>query len=333
MQHEQLYEVVWLRVFACFFVVFLHAGAPVLHSFGTGWEVAAFYSAIARPCVPVFLMLTGYLMLNREDTPIAFYKKKYLKILIPFVFYSFLYYLVEYSLGNKKSILGFFPEFINEPTKYHLWYLYTLVGIYAAFPFIQKVFNRSSQNELRGIIIFWTLLGIALPTLRVAFNVKISFMGIAQFSWFSSLLTYVFVGGYIRKFHKQSQFYSWVTLVAPVLMFIAAVSGSIVKGYADESYFRYELIFVFLYSVSIFHLFIKFCKKEPNMIVTSIASCSFGIYLIHVLILVLLKKSGITGFIIHPVIGIPICAALAFTGSYLCIYYARKVRIVRHLSG
>jgi len=59
-----------LRVLAMFLVVILHTTSPMLMAYGkvpnSYWLIADFYNALARFGVPVFVMITGALLLSRD---------------------------------------------------------------------------------------------------------------------------------------------------------------------------------------------------------------------------------------------------------------------------
>lgn len=158
-------------------------------------------------------------------------------------------------------------------------------------------------------------------------------MGMSNLSAFTSLLLYVFIGAYMRRFAVNQHLIKFKICVSFSLVYFATVWISEKKQIADETFFSYTYIFVFIYSVHLFYLLLKTLKKAPPRFVASIAECSFGIYLIHPFFLGLLKRFGITGFLIHPAIGIPVYALLAFAGSFLAIYLARKSKMLRIVSG
>ncbi len=101
-------HVVWLdvvRLIAMFTVVCCHCTDPFNFYPGDSpiigdikfWGAA--YGAFLRPCVPLFVMITGALLLPvREETSI-FYKKRILRVFWPFLIWSVIYNLFPWFTG------------------------------------------------------------------------------------------------------------------------------------------------------------------------------------------------------------------------------------------
>lgn len=109
----------------------------------------AVYGALLRPCVPLFVMLTGALLLPISTTSTAaFYRKRIGCVFFPFVLWGIVYNLFPWFLGllgfAPDTLLNFFPysgedatrqslavsvKWISEmplnfsPVPVHLWYI------------------------------------------------------------------------------------------------------------------------------------------------------------------------------------------------------------------
>ena len=113
-------RVVWLdvvRFVAMFTVVCCHCADPF--NFYSGEPSAeleqikfwgAAYGAFLRPCVPLFVMITGALLLPVRGETSVFYKKRISRVFWPFLLWSVLYNLFPWITG----LLGFKPEVILE---------------------------------------------------------------------------------------------------------------------------------------------------------------------------------------------------------------------------
>ncbi|MBD2598484.1 acyltransferase family protein [Nostoc spongiaeforme FACHB-130] len=77
----------YVRVIANFFVIFLHSAAPLLYQFkkipDSYWITGNIYDSGVRMCVPLFFMLSGYLLLEKQETLETFFKKRFKRIFIP----------------------------------------------------------------------------------------------------------------------------------------------------------------------------------------------------------------------------------------------------------
>jgi len=156
-----------LRVVATFIVIVLHCYAAYFVDnsiFGTKtWWGVNIINGFTRWGVPIFLMISGTLLLDtsRNESIGYFLKKRSSRVLIPFVFWSILYY-INFSViyDRTLSISEFITKFLTKNISYHLWFVYTLFGIYLLVPIIRKLVKSVSDKEL------WYMFGIIfLPQL------------------------------------------------------------------------------------------------------------------------------------------------------------------------
>ena len=161
---QQKNHIVWLdvvRLIAMFTVVCCHCTDPFNFYPGTASNIdeikfwGAVYGAVLRPCVPLFVMITGALLLPVRGDASVFYKKRIPRVFFPFLIWSVLYNLFPWITGvlgfEPQVILNFFPyageevmrqsfsvalEYISQiplnfsPIGVHMWYIYLLIGLY-----------------------------------------------------------------------------------------------------------------------------------------------------------------------------------------------------------
>lgn len=198
-------RIVWVdcaRWLAMFLVVMCHACDP----FNCSPEAikdpdfvrwGAIWGSMLRPCVPLFVMISGALLLPvREESLGAFYKKRIPRVLIPLLIWSALYTLFPWFSGlitasaesAKALTTTFFPYsgFMNDgngPTasladalknlaavpltfnsfSVHMWYVYMLVGLYLYLPIFSAWVEKVSLKSK------WTFLGIWGATLLLPY--------------------------------------------------------------------------------------------------------------------------------------------------------------------
>ena len=167
-RQNQRQHIVWIdvvRLVAMFTVVCCHSADPFNFYPGTSPDIAnikfwgAIYGAILRPCVPLFVMITGALLLPVHGETSVFYRKRIPRVFFPFLIWSVIYNLFPWITGmlgiDPRVILDFFPysgeevmrqsfavslEYIAQiPFNFsilavHMWYIYLLIGLYLYFP-------------------------------------------------------------------------------------------------------------------------------------------------------------------------------------------------------
>jgi len=80
-----------LRIIATIAVIAIHASSGYLNGSdiaGFDWKYANLINSFTRFSVPVFVMLSGALLLTKEENTSEFYKKRLLKLCYPFIFWT-----------------------------------------------------------------------------------------------------------------------------------------------------------------------------------------------------------------------------------------------------
>lgn len=149
-----------LRILACIMVIAIHISAKnfykiPLESFD--WKILNIFDSISRASVPLFFMISGAFFLNKKIDYKTLYKKYILKYLILYIIYSIIYGIIEwYKLDTihlltfnnikiiiKNSIIG----------SNHLWFLITLITLYAISPFMKKALDNLESKDWKNILI------------------------------------------------------------------------------------------------------------------------------------------------------------------------------------
>ncbi|EOC1327328.1 acyltransferase family protein, partial [Cronobacter dublinensis] len=87
------YSIDFARVISCFLVVMTHVSAYWNYKFQSEWEVVNFYNSLSRCAVPVFVMISGALLIKKDIQILDFYKKKIPQAFIYLLSWSVFYYV------------------------------------------------------------------------------------------------------------------------------------------------------------------------------------------------------------------------------------------------
>lgn len=190
-----------IRTSAIFFVLSVHYF--LYSNFYTTLEVKGIYSFILiffrwlfYCCVPLFLLLTGYLNINKKYS--CNYFKKLFFIFFDFTITLIIIYLVSNFALEKNYI---FIDFINDLLSFKShWYLGMYIGLYLLIPFLNKLSNSLSKEEHKHLII--TLLFISgLSSVLSGFKISNFEINIFSKYWnFAYPILYYYIGLYIKKF-------------------------------------------------------------------------------------------------------------------------------------
>ena len=162
-----------IRVFAICMIIVLHSiymhFNNVSNSESRLWWLMSYVNELTRTGVPLFFMISGFLHINSDspNRPWQFYKKRFAKLILPFLIYDAFYYCYYcIRLGNPLSISGFFTDLINCGSAMHMWFIYSILAIYLLIPFIKKAADSFSPKMMTLLF----LLAIFQNTIKPLIN-------------------------------------------------------------------------------------------------------------------------------------------------------------------
>ncbi|MBW7475543.1 acyltransferase family protein [Paenibacillus oenotherae] len=143
-----------LRIAAIIGVVLIHVTAPtigILHVIGEVrfWWTANFINSAVRWSVPIFVMISGMMLLHpdRTETAKPFYRKRLGRVLPLFLIWSFIYYL--WGIRDELNLFeweSFLRGLIGNRIHYHLWFVYMLIVLYLMTPLLRVVVKHASET-------------------------------------------------------------------------------------------------------------------------------------------------------------------------------------------
>ena len=137
------------RVVAIFGVVVIHACGESLYKFGkipvSDWLSINLLDSLVRCSVPLFVMLSGALLLNSQlmtATPLRIISR-IKKVAIPLLTWNIAYLLyVSHFTGQEIDWLSM----LRQAPMYHLWFVYMIIGLYLLLPVLEAVFTVISKR-------------------------------------------------------------------------------------------------------------------------------------------------------------------------------------------
>jgi surface polysaccharide O-acyltransferase-like enzyme len=183
-----------IRTVAIAAVIFLHATADLtviqMNQFEiVRWATNDVYQSIGRMCVPLFVMLSGALLLQPEkhDTLVSFFKKRWARIGLPWIFWGGVYFAWDFFVNQQPLSSNAFFESILTGPYYHFWYLYLLLGLYFLTPVMRILLPKVKRVIIKSYLGFW-FFGAAILPFTFALSSDIQF---------SNLLSNVVWVGYL----------------------------------------------------------------------------------------------------------------------------------------
>ena len=362
-------RIVWLdvvRFVAMFTVVCCHCTDPFnFYSGNSGDELeqirfwGAAWGAALRPCVPLFVMITGALLLPVREETGPFYRKRKGRVFWPFLIWSVLYNLFPWLLGILGAGPGvfriFFPyvsdlstaqdlsgavrNIAGIPVNFsdfavHMWYIYLLIGLYLFMPVFSAWVEKASDKAKLLFLAIWAVT-LFVPFMREYLGRYI--WGACSWNEFNMLYNFAGFNGYLLLGHYLRN-HDW-----PLKRILAVGIPMFLVGYAVTFFGVRHVTAMPEYTAEQYELFLYYCSpnvalmtipvfmlcKKVNVrsntlrnLLANLTLCGFGVYMVHYFLTgpsVALMRS--LGI---PVwLQIPMAAVVAFALSWLFVWLVR----------
>ena len=363
-------HIVWLdvvRFVAMFTVICCHCTDPFNFYPGTAPNIdeiklwGAIYGALLRPCVPLFVMITGALLLPVRGEVSVFYKKRIPRVLWPFLIWSVIYNLFPWITGllgiKPEIILDFFPysgeevmrqslsislDYIAQiPFNFsivdvHMWYIYLLIGLYLYLPVFSAWVEKASDKAK-----LWFLGAWAVTLLLPYYNQFVaqylwgtcSWNAFGMFYYFAGFNGYLLLGHYLRNLDWTLGKILAIGLPMFVIGYAVTFFGfryiTALPEDSDEMlelFFTYCSLNVVMMTIPVFMLCkkVNFRSEGIKKALANLTLCGFGIYMIHYFF------TGPSVLLVRTLgvplgIQIPVASVMAFGVSWLIVWAVYRV--------
>ena len=297
----------YLRLIATFAVVFIHVAASNWSNVdvnGMQWQVFNIYDSLVRWGVPIFVMISGALFLNR-DVPIKnIYSKYILRMVIAFISWSLFYAILTtdtFQHGLIYSLKSHIGTLVTG--HYHMWFVLMIIGLYICIPLMKKIV--SDETVMKYFLKLSFVFSFMLPWLLKIVNDFVGYnngmiqkmvttidsnltnMGMSMVLGY----TFYFILGYYLDRVELKKKVRMMIYAAGILGFIFTVVAdaglSIKTQVANSNYYGNFEVNVVLEVIAV-HTFFKyhsFQNENTNRFVVVLSKFGFGAYLIHTFII------------------------------------------------
>ena len=336
-----------LRILATFGVLMIHTAAVHWASLDVrsyDWQIINFYDSMVRWAVPIFIMLSGMFFLDptRNVTVKNIFTKSILRMFIALICWGMAYRLstlyIQTGTLNFASIIRATKDILMGKTHYHLWFLYTIMGLYVITPILRVYISNASKKDIEYFLILAFIFTSVIPmiTLIYPFSKLGGFVKKFNIRLFSGFIGFYVAGYYYKKYtlsKKVTNLYYIFTVIAFCVTWLGTSYLSIHHNKANIIFYDYLTPNVALCSVGIFIFFknvvskINFSDRAIKYI-TKLSSLTFGIYLVHVFFNMLLGNFNLTTSLFNPLFSTPLLTLLVFILSSLTSYIIHKIPIL-----
>jgi len=335
-----------IRIIAVLAVVLLHLSGNFVLSYDLStpeFLAANLFDGLSRIGVPLFLMVSGALMLDerRNVDMKTILRKNAAGIAVLIVLWSLIYALVNAVLfplwwGHTPSIGGFLTETIQG--SFHIWYLYMILGLYLATPFLRAFARKDDPGLARGFLILALIAQFLPHALAMLAPVNGVFARLSNLidslhlHFFGGYAAYYLLGWYIvhvgvAKKARRMAVYILGALGAAFIVGYTQLTGDFNNAYSELG------LPVFLYAGAVFLLLSGLKPRLSDKAQARIGLLSrmtFGVYLIHPLAQRVLREILPYGGRL-PALHILLVFAIVTAVSLACCWIASKIPVIRKL--
>lgn len=340
-----------IRTFAIVLVIMLHAAREPIQIVDqmspagvTLWWTVNIYDSLARPAVPLFVMLSGALLLQpaKLGEPLrVFFKKRLNRIALPFLFWGAAFFAWRFFVyGETLSANSILQGVLTGPYV-HFWFFYLLIGLYLITPVLRVLVAYIDLKTFRFLFILW-FLGTAIVPLLSLFDVyRLNSNVFLVTGW----VGYYLLGAYCLKVRVSSKVLYTLLILGSAWTIIGTylVVGTIGERFSQFFHDGYSFsmigasaaLFLLLAAVPSNMLEERF--PRGNRVLRLIGQNTIPIYLFHVMVLESLQK-GFFGFQIslttmNPVLEVPLLTVVTLFICLGVIYPLKKIPLVKRLIG
>ncbi len=285
----------------------------------------------------LFFMISGALVLYKEKETFPFLKKRISRIVLPMVIWSIICLLISFAMGEinnpitlikKIALIPFYPQVGT------YWFIYVIFGIYLMTPILAQWLNSHSQKEIKLYLYIWggTLL---IPYLKHYINNfdKIIFVSCGTLYHFYGFLGFAVLGFYLRRYvnlnfsHIKSKMILLAVFVFPWILYaFTSIPHNIIQN-------RMTINIAALSTC--YFLMIKEMKISDRMktVFYDFAQHSFGIYLVHLIIMRRIIWPLLYGYNINYVLQIPLIVFSTAILSYMLVHLLSKLPGSKYIVG
>lgn len=330
----------WIRIIAILLVLLNHSDLYFTFYTNTDnivtYTVSLLVSSVCKVNVPLFMMITGALVIPKNENFAVILKNRVYRIFIVLLSCSAIMYCLQCFVWNKAtfSVIDFIKKFLENDIHTSYWYLYEYIGILLMLPFVAAIVKNLNAETLKILIYGGMLLKVILAFMTSFVNYDFP---IDLFVLDDSVF-YVTLGYYIEnivtkeKCAKISSIKIKAFIVLGIVLnMIFAVMNYKVYGKYDESILNIMIPFIAaMIYLEIRRSCLTKCNEKTNKYACVLGSCCFGVYLVEYIGQKLFLNVYLwlceVSFGVLACVGYVSCIAIF---SFVVVYLLRKIKIIR----
>lgn len=340
-----------VRVFAIAGVVAIHTANSVFARpdfvGGTSWWFALVVNSVSRPAIPLFILVSGYFLLAKDEPYGAALRRTWSRLGIPFLFW----FLADVLWNHPGQTLGYWrlqPVLIRRlftVNVFDLYFFVILIGLYAVAPVLRAYLSRRDAVGKRRFGNTLLVFGVALFACEYLFSLCSPANSLTYWVPYTGLFVAGYVLGHTDQIRKLSVFLLYlgglaVTVAGGYAYFYLTAHGNNVLGshgcltmYSD-SYLSVNVVAMAVASfVFLMHTDFSWVPNIIKKLIFSIARNTLGIYVLHTFVIDILDYWHVFSFSMPLVVYIILRWFVVFTLAYIYSLIFTRIPVIRRVFG
>lgn len=329
-----------LRIFAALCVIFMHtAASPLRAGVNTDWHLLNVCTSLAFTAVPLFFMMSGYLLMtSRKTADISVLLRHRLpRLVVPLAGWTVvavLWQMFQAHTLTPGAVWAQLVAALHGPVMVHFWYLYTLIALYALSPLLYggiQALGKSGRAYLFALaaaVSVHTMLIVVLPDGAARYIDWDIFDKLKIFG--GHLATFV-LGYLLGSYEKKIP--NWLLALGAAASLAVISVGTWVRtvhtGEFNQAFQNQSSGFEIVLAACIFLLCKQTCNRPPRAWVKTVTgpvvALSMAIYLMHNIFLSMLYSIGVSARSFGGTVGVTLLVFAA------CFVVTKTVATVRPL--
>lgn len=324
----------FLRGLAIYLVIIIHVSPTLTDNNFLEQIITAF----TRISVPLFVMVSGALLLGKSEGYKEFFKKRVSKVLIPWIGWTVISMITVISFQNQPvQSLSEWVQFFHVTFLTRYWFIPMLFTLYLLTPLLRIFIKHAKKSDLwYGIVIWFCFIGL-FPTIENFFRIDL-------FGEANIFLQYsgYFILGYVCSTLKLSSKQEKISIVIFIFaLFLTLFFGALDNGRMRDYFYSFLSTTVILQTVSFFlvarSLLLRYDQSIPQTtkkVITNIGSASLGIYFVHEIVRnFLLRVTSFQSFMqnMQTVTQGIVLSFIVFIISFFIVFLLQKIPMVKKI--
>lgn len=346
MEKKKILHLEIIRIIAAFLVIYNHTGYdgyfyPERAQNGVEFTFALVLSLLCKVAVPLFFMVSGALLLGKQESIRMVLKKRVLRIAIILPLISFLYYLARVLVERVPFSAGeFFSQLYTGYVLNNLWFLYAYLAFTLALPLLRRIAVHIGGMEFLYLLVLKLLLEVTSSIIGAATGLQLNGY-LAGFYLITDAVFYPLAGYYFVHRLADKRFTHKNAWLAALAGCVGLMVGCLLTwtSYVKEGIYSdvFHLPFAILPTLAVFFIIQMACRERQFGVraawwITLIGGCAFGIYLFEPFFRNLLYRvyTGLSP-LITPLPAALVWVLTVFVGSGLLTLLLKRIPLVRKL--